>query len=149
MIHASSSSDHLIIDKISIVDAKKVNYTNFHVLNRKPIHFDDADAVMIKPLPEDVKFPASSKLTDSGSLFNYKISISINNQSAGTHRQLESFLNKKVICVLHTNQGYIIIGVTEQPLTFLYEDDNTTSAASFNGFSVTLSGNTYYCKVKA
>lgn len=148
MIRAIQESENLIIDKISIVDAKKVNYTNFHALNKKQIYFDDDVCVSVIPLVEDVRFPSSARLTDSGTLYNYKVEISLNNQNELTISRFENFSNKKVICVMDTNLGRIIIGTNTQPLTFLFDEDNSVKASDFFGSSITLAGNTYYCKVK-
>ena len=147
MITNHTPSDTLLIYKVCIIDFKKVIYPLHSVLQKKDIFFEDDDALIIQPLPEDVKFPSTSKLTDAGTLSNYKISITINNQLPQTVEQLERLRNRKVICIIYTNDQKIIIGCNEQPLSFLYEEDNTSKGDDYNGFTIELSGNTYYNKV--
>lgn len=146
MINASETDQYKFITKISILDAKAVFYPLSYVLQKRDIYFNEDLALIIKPLPEDIKYPGSAKLTDSGQLHDYKIDISINNQMASTQRQLENCA-RKVIVVLHYNQGKIILGCNEMPLQYLYSDDNTSNPSGDNGFSVTCRGNSYYLKV--
>jgi hypothetical protein len=147
MITNREPSNTLLITKVAIIDFKKVVYNLQSVLQKKDISFDDDEALIILPMPEDVRFPSSTKITDAGTVWNYKVGISINNQSASTVDQLMAYLNKKVITVLYTKNEKIIIGCNEQPLSFLPEEDNTVRGDQFNGLSVSLSGNTYYNKV--
>lgn len=147
MINNSTSESINFLKKISILDSKKVFYPLRSVLLKKDISFNDDDALIILPLPEDVKFPSTTKITDSGQLFNYKIDITITDQSEPTEQELMRFINKKVIAVFHYDNGKVIIGCNENPLQFLFNDDNTTNPLSTHGFSVVLSGTTYYLKV--
>lgn len=147
MITNSTPSDTLLITKVAIIDFKKVMYNLQSVLQKKDITFDDDDALIIIPLPEDVTFPSSSKITDAGTVWNYKVGIDINNQHPSTVDQVMNYLNKKVICVLYTLNEKIIIGCNEQPLSFLPEENNTVKPEAFHGLTVALSGNTYYNKV--
>lgn len=147
MIHAITSDDYKIINKISILDAKSVFYPLKYVLEKRDISFDEDLALVIIPMIEDIKYPASSKMTDAGVLRDYKIEISINNQKPETEAQLEKLVNRKVIVVLHHNYGKIIIGCNEMPLEYLYNDDNTVNPQSDNGFTVTCRGNAYFLKV--
>jgi hypothetical protein len=147
MIHAITSDDYKIINKISILDAKSVFYPFKYVLEKRDISFDEDLALVIIPMIEDIKYPATSKMTDAGVLRDYKIEISINNQKPETEAQLEKLVNRKVIVVLHYNYGKIIIGCNEMPLEFLYNDDNTVNPQSDNGFTVTCRGNAYFLKV--
>lgn len=147
MIDARISQDYKNFTSVSILDAKKVFYPMKYVLEKRDIVFDDDLAVEIKLLPEDLKFPATSKLTDSGLLRDYKIEISINNQLAETIEQLESLQNRKVIVVLNHRYGKIIFGCNEMPLEYLFNDDNTVNPQQDNGFTVTCRGNAYFLKV--
>lgn len=147
MIHSSISSDTLLITKMAIIDSKKIIYSLQSVLQKKDISFNEHDALIIIPMAEDVKFPSSTKITDAGTVWNYKIGIGINNQHKSTVDQVMAYLNKKVICVLFAKESKIIIGCNEQPLSFLPEEDNTVRSDGFLGLSVSLTGNTYYNKV--
>lgn len=147
MIHAITSDDYKLINKISILDAKSVFYPLKYVLEKRDISFDEDLALVIIPMIEDIKYPATSKMTDAGVLRDYKIEISINNQSPETEAQLEKKVNRKVIVVLHHRYGKIIIGCNEMPLEFLYNDDNTVNPQSDNGFTITCRGNAYFLKV--
>lgn len=147
MIDALISENYKNITKVSILDAKDVFYPLKYVLQKRDITFDEDLALVIRPMAEDIKYPASSKATDAGVLRDYKIEISINNQLPETVEQLEQKANRKVIVVLHHNHGKIILGCNEQPLDFMYNDDNTTSAQGDNGFTVTCRGNAYFLKV--
>jgi hypothetical protein len=147
MIQAITSDNYKNITKVSILDAKTVFYPLKYVLEKRDLTFDEDLAVVILPLPEDIKYPATSKVTDAGVLRDYKIEISINNQSLTTEQHLERFVNRKVIVVLHHNFGKIIIGCNEMPLEYLYNDDNTVNPQSDNGFTVTCRGNAYFLKV--
>jgi hypothetical protein len=147
MIHAITSDNYKNITKVSILDAKTVFYPFKYVLEKRDIVFDEDLAFVILPMIEDIKYPASSKMTDAGLLRDYKIEISINNQSPSTEQQLEIFVNKKVIIVLHHSYGKIIIGCNEMPLDYLFNDDNTVNPQSDNGFTVTCRGNAYFLKV--
>lgn len=147
MIHAITSDDYKIINKISIVDAKSVFYPLKYVLEKRDISFDEDLALVIFPMIEDIKYPASSKMTDAGVLRDYKIEISINNQKPETEAELENKVNRKVIVILHHNYGKIILGCNEMPLEYLYNDDNTVNPQSDNGYTVTCRGNAYFLKV--
>lgn len=147
MIHALTSDDYKNINKVSILDAKDVFYPLKYVLQKRDIVFDEDLALVITPLPEDIKYPSSAKITDAGTLRDYKIEISINNQKPETIDQLEKKVNRKVIVVLHHNYGKVILGCNEMPLEYLYHDDNTTNPQSDNGFTVTCRGNAYFLKV--
>jgi hypothetical protein len=147
MIHALTPDDYKNITKVSILDAKTVFYPFKYVLEKRDISFDEDLALVILPMIEDIKYPATSKMTDAGILRDYKIEISINNQNPETEAQLEKMVNRKVIVVLHHNYGKIIIGCNEMPLDFLYNDDNTVNPQSDNGFTVTCRGNAYFLKV--
>jgi len=147
MITALTSENYKNINKISILDAKDVFYPLKYVLQKRDITFDEDLALVIIPLPEDIKYPATSKMTDAGVLKDYKIEISINNQHPETEAQLERKVNRKVIVVLHHNYGKIIIGCNEMPLEFLYNDDNSTNPQADNGYTVTCRGNAYFSKV--
>jgi len=147
MIHALTSENYKNINKISILDARDVFYPLKYVLQKRDITFDEDLALVIIPLPEDIKYPATSKMTDAGVLKDYKIEISINNQLPETDAQLERKVNRKVIVVLHHNYGKIIIGCNEMPLEFLCNDDNTTNPQLDNGYTVSCRGNTYFSKV--
>jgi len=147
MIDAQISDDYKNINRISILDAKKVFYPQAYVLQKRDIVFDDDDALVIIPILEDLKYPATTKLSDSGTIRDYKIDISVNNQKPETQAKFERFTNKKVIVVLHHPYGKIIIGCNEMPLSYLYSDDNTVNPAGDNGFSIQCRGNAYYLKV--
>ena len=109
MIHALTSENYKNITKVSILDAKDVFYPLKYVLQKRDISFDEDLAIVIKPLPEDIKYPSSSKMTDAGMLKDYKIEITLNNQLFETQERLEMLHNRKVIVVLHHNFGKIII----------------------------------------
>ncbi len=147
MITALTSENYKNINKVSILDAKDVFYPLKYVLQKRDIAFDEDLALVIIPLPEDIKYPATSKMTDAGMLKDYKIEISINNQLPETDAQLEKKVNRKVIVVLHHNYGKIIIGCNEMPLEFLYNDDNSTNPQVDNGYTVSCRGNAYFTKV--
>jgi hypothetical protein len=147
MITNREPSNTLLITKVAIIDFKKVVYNLQSVLQKKDITFDDDEALIILPLPEDVRFPSSTKITDAGTVWNYKVGININNQAPATVEQVMAYLNRKVIAVLYTKNEKIIVGCNEQPLSFLPEEDNTVRGDQFNGLSISLSGNTYYNKV--
>lgn len=147
MIHALTSENYKNITKVSILDAKDVFYPLKYVLQKRDITFDEDLALVIIPMAEDIKYPASSKMTDAGVLRDYKIEISINNQLPETEAQLEAKVNRKVIVVLHHNHGKIILGCNEMPLEYLYNDDNTTNPQGDNGYTVTCRGNAYFTKV--
>jgi len=147
MISNKTPSDTLLITKVAIIDSKKIIYSLQSVLQKKDISFNEHDALIIIPMAEDVKFPSSTKITDAGTVWNYKIGIGINNQHKSTVDQVMSYLNKKVICVLFTKESKIIIGCNEQPLSFLPDEDNTVRSDGFLGLSVSLTGNSYYNKV--
>ncbi|MBC7847244.1 MAG: hypothetical protein H7Y10_12205 [Flavobacterium sp.] len=147
MIHALTSENYKNINKVSILDAKDVFYPLKYVLQKRDIAFDEDLALVIIPLPEDIKYPATSKMTDAGMLKDYKIEISTNNQLPETEAQLEKKVNRKVIVVLHHNYGKIIIGCNEMPLEFLYNDDNSTNPQVDNGYTVSCRGNAYFLKV--
>jgi len=147
MITALTSENYKNITKVSILDARDVLYNLKYVLQKRDITFDEDLALVIYPMPEDIKYPATSKMTDAGVLKDYKIEISINNQLPETEAQLECLVNRKVIVVLHHNFGKIIIGCNEMPLEFLYNDDNSTNPQADNGFTIICRGNAYFSKV--
>lgn len=147
MITALTSENYKNITKVSILDARDVFYPLKYVLQKRDIEFDEDLALVIKPLPEDIKYPATSKMTDAGVLKDYKLEISINNQLPETTEQLERKVNRKVIVVLHHNFGKIIIGCNEMPLEFLYNDDNSSNPQTDNGYTVYCRGNAYFSKV--
>jgi hypothetical protein len=147
MIQALTSENYKNITKVSILDATTVFYPLKYVLQKRDITFDEDLALVIIPMPEDIKYPSSSKMTDAGVLRDYKIEISINNQKPETEAQLERHVNRPVIVVLHHNFGKIILGSNEMPLEYNYNDDNTTNPQGDNGFTVTCRGNAYFTKV--
>jgi hypothetical protein len=147
MIDASISEDYKNITRISILDSRKVFYPLSHVLQKCDITFDDAEALLINPMTEDVQYPSSVKLVDSGTIRSYKLEMSINNQLPEVQRKLERFNNKKVIVVFHHYYGKIIFGCNDQPLLFSVKDDNTVNPAANSGFSIECTGNAYYLKV--
>nr|WP_315245133.1 hypothetical protein [uncultured Flavobacterium sp.] len=148
MINALSSENYKFINKVVILDSKTVFYPLKYVLEKRDIAYDeDLAAVITDLIPEDIKYPGSSKMTDSGMLKGYKIEISTNNQSEKTVNVLESLHNRKVIVLLFHPEGKFIIGCNEMPLEYIYNDDNTSNPASDNGFTITCSGNSYYLKV--
>jgi hypothetical protein len=148
MINALSSDNYKNIFKVAILDSKSVFYPMKYVLEKRDISFDEDLATIITDLiPEDLKYPSTSKMTDAGMLKDYKVEISINNQSEKTISGLEEKHNRKVIVVLYHPYGRIIIGCNEMPLEFVYNDDNTTNPQSDNGFTVTCRGNAYFLKV--
>jgi hypothetical protein len=147
MICALTSENYKNITKVTILDSKAVFYPLKYVLQKKDISFNEDLALVIIPIAEEIKYPSTSKMTDSGVLRDYKFELSINNQSPETIEQLERFLNKKVILVLHHKFGKIIIGCNEMPLTYSFDDDNFSSSQLDNGFSVTCRGNSYFLKV--
>lgn len=147
MIHALTSENYKNITKVSILDAKYVFYPLKYVLQKRDITFDQDLAVVICLLPEDLKYPATSKLTDAGILRDYKIEISINNQFTETQEKLAMLVNRKVIVVLHHDYGKIILGCNEMPLDYIFNDDNTVNPQGDNGFTVTCRGNAYFLKV--
>lgn len=148
MINALTSENYKNITKVSILESKSVFYPLKYVLQKRDITFDEDLAVVISSLiPEDLKFPSTSKMTDAGMLKDYKIEISINNQNPLTIEGLENLHNRKVIVVLHHAAGRIILGCNEMPLEYLYNDDNTTNPQNDNGFTVTCRGNAYFLKV--
>jgi hypothetical protein len=147
MIHSITQDNYKYITKVSILDSKTVFYPLKYVLEKRDITFDEDLAVIIIPLPEDIKYPATSKTTDAGVVRDYKIEISINSQSLVTEQHLARLVNRKVIVVLHHHFGKIIIGCNELPLDYLYNDDNAVNPQSENGFTVTCRGNAYFLKV--
>jgi hypothetical protein len=96
---------------------QRLFYPLKYVLEKRDIAFDEDLAIIIKLMPEDLKYPASVKMTDAGVLRDYKIEVAINNQHPETIDQLENLVNRKVIVVLHHNFGKIIIGCNEMPLS--------------------------------
>lgn len=150
MINALHSDNFLNITKVTILDSKQVFYPMKYVLEKRDIVYDEDLATVITSLiPEDLKYPSTSKMTDAGMLKDYLIDISINNQTAKTVESLEALHNRKVIVLLHHSEGKIIIGCNEMPLEYLYNDDNTTNPQSDNGFSVKCKGTAYFLKVSA
>ncbi|MEO8532841.1 MAG: hypothetical protein ABI441_03790 [Flavobacterium sp.] len=119
-----------------------------YVLEKRDIAYDEDLATVITDLiPEDLKYPSTTKMTDAGMLKDYKVEVSINNQTQKTINQLENHHNQKVIVLLHHQEGKIIIGCNEMPLDYIYNDDNSTNPLSDNGFTVTCKGNAYFLKV--
>lgn len=147
MIYSSETENFKNITKISILDSRLVFYPLSYVLQKRDVIFDDELALIIKPLPEDIKFPGSAKMTDSGVTREYKVEISINNQLVVTEEKLQKFHHGKIIMVLHHPEGKIIIGCNEMPLDFIFVDDNTTNPASDNGFTIICRGTSYSLKV--
>jgi len=148
MIHNSGSDIHKNIDKIFIIKSKDVHYPFQHVLQKRPLVYDESIALIIKPVPDDVRYPGNSKITDSGQLTTYKVLISITDQNCENERELMNFLNQKVILdIRYLNAGRSIIGCNENPLQFIYEDDNASNASQSHGYNVECSGNTYFTKV--
>ncbi|UOX35301.1 hypothetical protein LXD69_07220 [Flavobacterium sediminilitoris] len=147
MIDNFSPDNYKNITKISILDAKKVFYPLKYVLEKRDILIDEDYSLIIIPLPEDIKYPSNTKMTDAGMIWNYKVEITINNQKSITEAKLLEFVNKKVIVVFHHNDGKIIIGCNEMPLQYIYGDDNTTNPAAHCGYSVECRGNSYFSKV--
>lgn len=147
MIDAITPENYKNITKVSILDAKQVFYPQKYVLQKRDIWFDEDLAAVIRTMPESIKYPSSSKMTDAGQLRDYKIEIPVNNQSPETQERLELLHNRKVIVVLHHNFGKIILGCNEMPLDYLYNDDNSTNPQNDNGFVVTCRGNAYFLKV--
>lgn len=148
MIHNSGSDIHKNIEKIFVIKAKDVHYPFQYVLQKRNLVFDENSALVIKPVPDDVRYPANAKITDSGQLFTYKVLISVTDQNCENDNELMNFLNQKVILVFkYLNAGRSIIGCNENPLQFLYEDDNASSASQSHGYNIECSGNTYFTKV--
>lgn len=135
--------------KIVFLDSKKVFYPISHSLNKMRIEYEDDHALLVKVLAEDIDYPSSSKLNDSGQIFDYKIKVDIQNQHHTTQKHLLSFVNKKVIIVLDHPSGQVIIGCNEQPLRFSYSEINTTSPSLNNAYRIDCSGSTYFSKVTA
>jgi hypothetical protein len=136
------------IDTIFIIKNKDVFYPLQHVLQKKNIVFDENSALAIKLLPEDMRYPANSKITDSGQITAYKLSLSITDQDKHTEEQLFDCINQKVIVVFkYLNAGRCVVGCNENPLFFLFEDDNASNPIQNHGFNVELTGNTYFTKV--
>jgi hypothetical protein len=147
MINAITSENYKNITKVSILDSKSVFYPLKYVLEKRDINYDEDQCVVIVPMFEDLKYPATSKMTDGGLIRDYKIEIAINNQLPDTAARLELLHNRKVIVILHHRYGKIIIGCNEMPLDYLYTDDNTTNPLQDNGFTVVCRGNAYFLKV--
>lgn len=147
MIQAPITDNYKNITKVTILDSKKVFYPIRYVLQKRDIMYDDDLALEVELLPQDIKYPSSSKISDSGLLRFYKISFTINNQSNETELALENFQNKKVIIILHYPDGRMIFGCNEQPLDYIFDDENDINPQSNSGFSVTCSGNSYFLKV--
>lgn len=147
MINATTPDNYKNITKVSLLDAKAVFYPIKYVLEKRDISFDEDLAVEIKLLPEDVRYPSSSKMTDAGVIRNYKIDFNINNQLPETESKLQSLQNRPVILVLHHATGRMIFGCNEMPMQFLFDDENTIDPQKHSGFSVTCTGNTYFIKV--
>gem|GEM_PF-4561623 len=146
-IQAGVSGNYKHLLKVSILDARKVFFPLNYLLQKRDIIFDDDQALIIHPIPEDVKFPGSAKLTDAGTLRTYKIEISINNQDSRIQEQLESLECRKVIVVFHFIHERMIFGCNEMPMDFSFNEDNSLSPGSDNGFTVLLNGNSYFLKV--
>lgn len=148
MISNNTSEIFKNVYKIHIIKSKDVFYPLQHVLQKKNLVFDERSVLTIKPLPEDLRYPASSKLTDSGQTTTYKISLSVVDQEPQTEEQLMEYLNQNVILVFdYFNTGRCIIGCNENPLFILLEDNNASSALQDHGFSVEIAGTTYFAKV--
>ncbi|WP_417365938.1 hypothetical protein [Flavobacterium beibuense] len=139
--------DHKLITKVSIIERSKVFYPLRFAIQKRDIIFNEALALTIIPLPDDVNYPASTKSNDAGQLWDYRVQVTTNNQNPVTSAELFRFLNKKVIVVLHHNAGRIILGCNEMPLQFSYSDDNTSNPASTSGFTVECTGNSIIPKV--
>ena len=127
-------------NKVSFIDRRKVFYPLRFALQHRDINFNEENSLTVLPMPEDVNFPASVKLNDSGTLWEYRVEVTINNQDPVTEKELTAYLNRKVIIVLHHNQGRVILGCNEMPLEFLYEDNNTTNPASVSGYTIQCAG---------
>jgi hypothetical protein len=76
---------------------QRLFYPLKYVLEKRDIAFDE-DLLLL--MPEDLKYPASVKMTDAGVLRDYKIEVAINNQHPETIDQLENLVNRKI--VVHT-----------------------------------------------
>lgn len=147
MIDATTSDNYKNINKVVILDNKKVFYPLKHQLQKRDISYDEDLAVIICPLPEDLKYPVASKVTDAGTIRDCKIEITINNQSSSTQDQLELMTNRKVIVILYYPEGKMIFGCNENPLEFLYNPDNSSKPQEDSGFTVLCRGNTYFTQV--
>ncbi|NRT11516.1 hypothetical protein [Flavobacterium sp. 14A] len=147
MIDATFTDNYKNVTKVTILDAKKVFYPLNYVLQKRNIIYDDDLAIEVSLLPENIKYPSSSKITDAGLIRAYKITFDINGQSPEHEAKLESYQNKKVIIVLHYTGGRMIFGCNEMPLDYSFDDENTADPQSYSGFSITCSGNSYYLKV--
>lgn len=147
MIKNDIPDDYKNITKISIINKKRVFYPLRYVLQERDIVIDENDCLTIFPLPEDIKFPSSNKGTDAGTIIDYKVEITVNNQSKLTRKEIFKYFNQKVIVVLHYSTGKIIIGCNELPLLFLCSEENTTNPAGTNGYSIECRGNAYFPKV--
>jgi hypothetical protein len=53
---------------------QRLFYPLKYVLEKRDIAFDE-DLAIIKLMPEDLKYPASVKMTDAGVLRDYKIEV--------------------------------------------------------------------------
>ncbi len=147
MINALTSENYRFIKRVLILNSKQVFYPLKYGLEGRDITFDEDDALIVKPIIEDVKYPATVKIGDAGQLWEYKLEFSINSQDAVTSNQLYKLINKKVIVVLEHPEGRFIIGTNEFPLSYIFADDNSTNPATSNGFSVECRGNSYISKV--
>jgi hypothetical protein len=74
---------------------QRLFYPLKYVLEKRDIAFDEDLAIIIKLMPEDLKYPASVKMTDAGVLRDYKIEVAINNQHPETIDQLENLVIEK------------------------------------------------------
>lgn len=148
MIHNNASDIYKNVEKIFIIKAKDVHYPFQYVLQKRNLVFDEDAALIIKPLPEDLRYPANSKITDSGQLTTYKVGISVSDQNCDTESEIMDFINQKVILVFkYLNAGRTIIGCNENPLQFLFEDDNAAGPTQNHGYNIECAGNTYFTKV--
>lgn len=135
-------------DKITFINVNKVFYPLNHVLQNKDIFYEDAESLSFQILPDDVDYNSPTKLTDAGQIYDLRVKLDIYNQNKEITDALNSYINTKVIIVLHYATGRMIFGSNDHPLKFSFNPTDTTSPSGSNGYSIDCRGNSYFSKVQ-
>lgn len=144
----SISNNHPSVKNIRyahLFRSDRIPYSLSEVLKNSYNSFINSDDyIRVAVLPENVKPNASQKNSNSGSYWSNRITMDINEQSQLIRSQLDTYDNATVVCCLETRSGTVYIyGNSDQPLSMLYKDIESTNNMDLIGHQITLSGDTY------
>lgn len=97
----------------------------------------EEEILKIKVLPSDVDINAKQKTSSAGSYTSHSYSITVQPANVTNFHLIQKFTNTKVLLFLFSNLDTYLIGVNQQGLLFLFDENS-------EAFQLNLSGDTYY-----